>query len=1025
MKCKFELNQKVQVIGAKDRIGIITNIRELENTCVYEVFFSATEIKDFPEKDLVHPGYEPQTIIEKLRAGEVTDEKKFRTLLTLRKIQIPLTTNIYSYLASRTQFYPIQFKPLLKFLNSNYHRILIADEVGVGKTIEAGIIFTEMKARLKDINKVLIICPSYLLQRKWQDEMLSRFDEDFKIIGGEELRICLNDWQNQYKFRGIVSLPLLRMQRYVDLITEVRPDFDLIIIDEAHHFRNTGTNTFHLGELLSSLANVMVFLTATPIHISNRNLFNLLHVLIPQEFANEAVFNLILEPNKSINEAISRIRNGEYDIAGECLADLQKLDLRDRFIGNPIYEETVELLNRSQAIPREERVRLVSNLQELNTLSHVVTRTRKRDFPQSFPVREPYVVAVRLHPSELEFYDAVYTYARRRSRRLSEQGYEIPFLTIMIRRRAASCLPALYKHFRQILALTEYSYDDEEIDDEFIENPSITSAGSEEVSKLSSEDMDDIMDLVEVGRKIGQRDTKFEMFVDSLNELFNQGISKAIVFSFFKDTLNYLQTRLLKTNLNLEVGLIHGDVPFEDREKMIQRFKNCSGNCVLLSSEVGGEGLDLQFCNCIFNYDLPWNPMRVEQRIGRIDRLGQTEKKVLIYNFSVKDTIEEIILYRLYDRINLFREALGDLEEILGEELNNIRRSIFNPELTKTQVEAELEKIADSIVFKQHTHKMFDKERDAILGQDTYFTEQITKVGEERRFITGQELVNLYGQFFNDKFPKTKFGRKAKDSKEYVLRPCDLLKEYLVENIVRGHSPSRKERVLGHKIEDPTGFSLTFSQEYACLNKEIEFASVCHPITKAVLQYYEKPLSNKFVGMIRLRSDDYDPGIYYFVIYLMKTNGYTESVDLSPVVVSASKGVVLEELAKKFLSYEYEDWEGGGQLPEAEQLEGLDRVALEYLNEHCEKTRKDVEEKNSKLIDIRITSLEQTYKVLIKQIDDFIQEQIDHRILRMKESQKANLELKSKKQLKELESKRYVSIETESVAGGLLCVERP
>ena len=187
MESNFNISDQVQVIGQPERIGIVTNIDQLDDgTHIYTVFFGATDIKQIAEPYIVSPGYKPSSIVEKILANDYVDVKKFNTLITFKKIQIPLTTNVYSYLASRTQFYAIQFKPLFKFLNGNYHRILIADEVGVGKTIEAGIIYTEMKARLKHLEKVLIICPSYLLQRKWQDEMQSRFDEFFPLISGEQ-----------------------------------------------------------------------------------------------------------------------------------------------------------------------------------------------------------------------------------------------------------------------------------------------------------------------------------------------------------------------------------------------------------------------------------------------------------------------------------------------------------------------------------------------------------------------------------------------------------------------------------------------------------------------------------------------------------------------------------------------------------------------------------------------------------------------------------------------------------------------
>ena len=1028
MSSKFNIGDQVQVIGQIERAGIITNLDQLDDAgFVYTVFFSATDIKQIAEPYLVQPGYRPSGIIQKILANEFVDANKFNTLVTLKKIQIPLTTNIYSYLASRTQFYAIQFKPLIKFLNANYHRILIADEVGVGKTIEAGIIYTEMKARLKHLEKVLIICPSYLLQRKWQDEMQSRFDEYFPILNGEQFASNLKDWQDQNNFRGIISLPLLRLKKYIDLIIEYEPDFDFVIIDEAHHFRNEDTQTYYLGELLSSLTNIMLLLTATPIHTSSKNLYNLLHLLLPEEFVDERVFNIIIQPNKFINESISKIKGKLYPEARDILKNLESIALRERFVGNPIYEEVMMMLGKSDSITRKENVKLVYNLQELNTLSHVVTRTKKRDFPEQFPVREPYVISVELKPEELDFYKAVYQYAKNRSKRLSEMGYEMPFLTIMVRRRAASCLPALYNYFVRILQVGSFISYDEDDENDVKELDNVTKKDVEDYSKLTEDDIEEIKELVELGKNINGKDTKFDMFVKSIDELFSRGVKKILVFAFFKDTLNYLNKNISSNTNDVEIGVIHGDVDFEDREKIIDEFRRSDKNYILLSSEVGGEGLDLQFCNCMFNYDLPWNPMRIEQRIGRLDRLGQKEKKVLIYNFSVKDTIEEIILERLYQRIEIFKESLGDLEAILGEELDGIRNSIFNVDLTKYQIEQELERIADKIIEKQRINDEFDEEREKILGQDDYFTEQITKIGAERKFVTGSELENLYSQFIEDNFRGSSLKKKSKTSDEYYFKPNQPLQDFLTKNIIYRYRSVSSKRSLASKIRNPDGFTLTFSQELACQNKDIEFASITHPITQSIYDFYKESINHRLVAKLKCRSDDYPKGVYYFVIYFIKIYGYSESLSLYSTVVSTENLTVDRDLSENFFLIDFQDCKDNQiELGDGE-LQGYNRAAMDAFNRHCENLRYDMSLKNKQLIDIRLSSLNQTSDLLIRRLEaqliNLEQTYADERIIRMKITQRDNLVIKKQKQMKELEKKKEISIETESVVGGILFVE--
>ena len=149
--------------------------------------------------------------------------------------------------------------------------------------------------------------------------------------------------------------------------------------------------------------------------------------------------------------------------------------------------------------------------------------------------------------------------------------------------------------------------------------------------------------------------------------------------------MEYLRRKLEATEYSKKVGLIHGDIPKKDRQKIIKKFRQTDKIKILLSSEVGGEGLDFEFCNVIFNYDLPWNPMRVEQRIGRLDRYGQRHEKILIYNFSMVGTIDDEILNRLYRRINVFEKFIGDLDAILGDQITELTKDIFNTRLTQEQ----------------------------------------------------------------------------------------------------------------------------------------------------------------------------------------------------------------------------------------------------------------------------------------------------------------------------------------------------
>ena len=216
---------------------------------------------------------------------------------------------LYTFYASRTEFQVHQFKPVLKLLNTFKQRLLLADEVGLGKTIEAGIIITELSARLGELSRVLIVCPSMLLS-KWEREMQKRFSLNFDILTRNDFIKFLQryiEYGEAEKMKGIISLQTLRSNKMIERLREVSPHFDIVIVDEAHYMRNPETLSSELGEVLSELADAMLFLSATPLQLGTPDLFNLLSLLIPEEFSDFVLFHRFIEPNEYINLSLIHI----------------------------------------------------------------------------------------------------------------------------------------------------------------------------------------------------------------------------------------------------------------------------------------------------------------------------------------------------------------------------------------------------------------------------------------------------------------------------------------------------------------------------------------------------------------------------------------------------------------------------------------------------------------------------------------------------------------------------------------------
>src|SRR5262245_21815655 len=257
MRYCFTIGQSVRLIADRGCRGVvIEHLPAIAGTARYRVFHTAAEIKEYDE-----PQLEASAIAQVSEASLALNE--FLARLTAARLSHPLTDTLYALQAARIQYIPFQFKPVLRMLRAETPRILIADEVGVGKTIEAGLILKELDAR-QSLENVLIVCPKALVT-KWQAEM-GRFDEDFSILSADSLRYCLREshldgvWPAKYS-RAIVHLELFRQAEYLIgkegrqekrglAKLDPQPRFGLVIFDEAHHLRNSETKSNHLAQLL-------------------------------------------------------------------------------------------------------------------------------------------------------------------------------------------------------------------------------------------------------------------------------------------------------------------------------------------------------------------------------------------------------------------------------------------------------------------------------------------------------------------------------------------------------------------------------------------------------------------------------------------------------------------------------------------------------------------------------------------------------------------------------------------------------
>ena len=525
-------------------------------------------------------------------------------------------------------------------------RFLLADDAGAGKTIMAGLLVRELKLRGL-AERILVVCPANLAFQ-WQRELKEKFDETFLVLKGGDLRdqFGVNQWLEQPHV--ITSLDLAKRSEILPGLAQVR--WDLVIVDEAHRMSWTPparkTGRYALGELLRDTADHLLLLTATP-HKGDPGNFSLFLQLLDADAYADV---------KSIREAMERRRA-------------------------PFY------LRRT----KEAMVHFPERRPDGTWAAEKI-----------FTRRIPHTVAFEMDGPEHDLYGEVTRFVKRQSRKAAARGDDpraraVGFLMSLYQRRLASSTHALRKSLenrarrleeglKQAEALARAAPADlpgpdeveemEEGERERLERmlEAVTLAGN---AGQVREEVAELRQLAMQARAVEATGTeaKLARLEDLLrNEgFFDRPDKRLLVFTEFRDTLDHLVGRL--KDWGFAVGSIHGGMKPGSRDEPGTRLH--SEQCfregaiqVLVATEAAGEGINLQVCNVLFNYDIPWNPNRLEQRMGRIHRYGQRED-CLIFNFAATNTIEGQVLRRLLDKLQEIRDALDDdaVFNVVGEVL--------------------------------------------------------------------------------------------------------------------------------------------------------------------------------------------------------------------------------------------------------------------------------------------------------------------------------------------------------------------
>jgi SNF2 family DNA or RNA helicase len=736
MKRKFQVGDRIYSKRDDQRGEIIRFASPISGEPYYQVELVGGKRVTLGEKDLK----QTRTPLKRLADGDFGYASDFDLLTQATSLFFGYRYGELSCLSnSRLEPKPYQIFVAHRVLQDLHPRYMLADEVGLGKTIEAGLILKELKAR-GVVDRVLVVVPASL-REQWKGEMDIKFNEQFYIYNGDTIRENRrrhpdrNPWTLDKNI--IVSLPFARLQISRELkekegeqsfgINEA--GWDLVIFDEAHHLRRylqgetidskrSVTKSYRLGEALAERTKSLLLLTAVPLQLSQYETYSLIELLDSSLFASyeefkkiEAIRNIIgLLENYSRNKLQSdeqafiyfyrkwyhcgSSRDKFWEEVIECcikkgpiyhrkvlekeIANLKVSfceTLKDPeailFIFVKIGLLTEDVLYDSDSTIYSNAKEKFIEFVEMHTramrlwfkrrhkLSQIMLRNRKREVLKDEMVeRRAHRVPVDLTSNERDLYHVVSQYIRKSYARVSGQNQGLGLVLTVFRKLLVSSPHALAKslesrarRIEQTLARSDG--DPSRLSDADLEEREETLESFTQLDDLFSltgglspddarNEIDTLRNLAKRARMVADPyDSKAKKLVDAVDAILDDDpTEKILIFTQFRETQSYLK-RLLNGN-GYGVALFHGEDGsggYSKRDEF-KRFKKDPHVQVMISTRVGGEGLNLQFCHIMFNYDMPWNPMRIEQRIGRLDRLGQ-ERDVHIFNFFLKSPLKK------------------------------------------------------------------------------------------------------------------------------------------------------------------------------------------------------------------------------------------------------------------------------------------------------------------------------------------------------------------------------------------------
>lgn len=713
--------------------------------------------------------------------------------------------------------WPHQVRAYERLWRSWPPRLLIADEVGLGKTVQAGLLLRQgvLSGRAR---RVLVMAPKNVLTQ-WQRELREKFNLHWPIYDGQKLvwpptpaepkgrerAVSKTAWMEE-PFVLVSSHLVRRSERAADLLSAA--PWDLVVLDEAHHARRRGAGgatgagdkgpnaLLSLMRRLTERTSGLVLLTATPMQVHPVEVFDLLQLLgLPPEWSAQAFlgfYETVSEPPTA--EGLERLAQLFQSL--EAAYGRVDAEFAARAMGGSPFaaKRVLQALRDPAAIPRrqlspDDRARAYRLLKTQTPVRRLVSRHTRELLRRYYKagklatkvadrlVRDDFV---EMSAGERAVYEAVEDYiSTTYDRAAADERNAVGFVMTIYRRRLASSFAALAATLERRLGMLLATSagptpiaDDDLNDDELEESSDDPEATAKlEVEALQREEGQELRDLLAQVRALPP-DSKLSLLATRLERIRESGYAQMMVFTQYGDTMEFLRDALttrgwrVMTYAGAGGGVREPDGTWRiiGRDEAKRRFKAGEAE-VLVCTDAAAEGLNFQFCGALVNYDMPWNPMRVEQRIGRIDRLGQKFDTIQIVNLHYRDTVETDVYLALRQRIQLFEGVVGKLQPILARLPGAIGGVALKKKGDQNGARSELTRELDEQIAKARANA-FDLDEDAVVDFDAPPPPQAPVTLDDLRRVLGNPFLLPNGAEAKALDPRSRAYRVAPSAPE-------------------------------------------------------------------------------------------------------------------------------------------------------------------------------------------------------------------------------------------------------------------